>query len=73
MKLKEEIQYYKDIKIKDLVNKYYKQTQDMGEAIRLAREELKQFGDIWTWEGAREYEISGLCEHCFVKIFEEKK
>ena len=43
MKLKEEIQYYKDIKIKDLVNKYYEQTQNMGEAIRLAREELKQF------------------------------
>ena len=28
-------------------------------------------GDIWTWEGIREYRISALCEHCFEKITRE--
>lgn len=33
--------------------------------------EKSEEGDIWTWEGASEYNISGLCEHCFEKIFQD--
>ena len=28
-------------------------------------------GSIYSYEGAREYNISGLCEYCWDKIFEE--
>ena len=28
-------------------------------------------GTVYSQEGIREYKISGICEHCFDKMFEE--
>lgn len=59
------------VECKQFVNFYPPEQQEL--AHYYMNYEKSNEGDIWTWEGASEYQISGLCEHCFEKIFENSE